>query len=323
MDIIIVPRVYHYYLPSLVSPTNSNLAYYLSEAGWIPTQFCSRAQFTEQHLDFDSDVAKCIEYKHLLANLVNNQLLTITPKTYAINDNNWMEIFLKLEPGVWILKPSMLNNGQHIHIFKNKTQLLEHYMQSNRMGGYHVLQHYITQPHLLKGPKAGHKYTLRLFLVLSTHKGAFLYQHGYFNIALKPYVADDYSDLCPHLTNEHLTPNQSNVIQIPTHQYALFNPLYPKIKTILKVLTSRLQDAYPYRSRTDTPHRLAIFGCDFLVDVDERVWLLEANHAPCFPTAANHPLQKSLYEGFWRAFIHSFILPKTQVSPLFENIHGS
>ena len=315
-----MPSIYQYCLSTHDSPTTTNLAYYLDEAGWKPSQVAYNAQFSTENLDFNLLASQCIEYKHLLARLLADQLPAITPKTYVINEDNWPQMCEKLPPGVWILKPSMLNNGQHIHIFENKTQLIKHYSQSHRMGGEHVIQQYITNPQLLKGPKAGHKYSLRLFMVLSTHKGAFLYQHGYFNIALKPYVIDDYSDLCPHLTNEHLTPNQSNVVQIPTHQYVLFKPLFPKIKNILSVLTTKLEETHPYMNGIDKPHRLAIFGCDFLVDVDEHVWLLEANHAPCFPTKADHPLQKSLYEDFWRALIHSFILPKTQVSPLFDNL---
>ncbi len=51
---------------------------------------------------------------------------------------------------------------------------------------------------------------------------------------------------------------------------------------------------------------LAIFGYDFLVDHDMHVWLLEANHGPCFPIDESHPLQKYVYHDFWQTFISSF-----------------
>ena len=59
----------------------------------------------------------------------------------------------------------------------------------------------------------------------------------------------------------------------------------------------------------DKHRRLAIFGFDFMVDADERVWLLEANHGPCFPISDAHSLQKNLYHEFWHNFIASFINP--------------
>ena len=312
---------FRYHLPTNPSPTIINLTYYLKQSGWVPTRFAQRAHFSTQHLAFDTLPAQCLEYKHLLAALLADETPAVMPKTYYINDTNWPRVLAQLEPATWILKPSMLNNGQHIHIFTHPEQLKAHYSQPQRMGGDHVLQHYITRPHLLQGPKLGHKYSLRLFMILSTHFGAFLYPKGYFNIALKPYIQDQYDDLCPHLTNEHLTNDRRHVIQIPTDQFALFQPFYPQIKAILTHLTTRLQKVHPYVANRKIPHRLAIFGCDFLVDAALRVWLLETNHAPCFPVEAEHPLQAVLYADFWQALIADFIVPRKKNTPSHQCHH--
>ncbi|MGL5741476.1 MAG: hypothetical protein ACRCXC_02450 [Legionella sp.] len=34
----------------------------------------------------------------------------------------------------WILKPSMLNNGQHIHLFHDLNAIEAHFLSSQRMG---------------------------------------------------------------------------------------------------------------------------------------------------------------------------------------------
>lgn len=277
-------------------------------------------------LDFAVEPAQNLEYKHLLIKLISNQDPAIIPQSYHINDQNWphiLQILYALPKKPWILKPSMLNNGQHIHIFATPHELEHHYSQNNRMGGDHVIQEYITNPHLLKGPQLGHKYSLRLFMILSTHFGAYLYKKGYFNIALNPYDSHNYKNLSAHLTNEHLNLNlnlnqqsyKPNIIQIPTEQYALFKPFYPQIYAQLQSTISQFNLAYPQIFHTTNPHKLALFGCDFLVDSNEKVWLLELNHAPCFPIHLNHPLQESLYKKFWDAFIQCFIMPSRHNKP--------
>ncbi|BCA93852.1 hypothetical protein TUM19329_02130 [Legionella antarctica] len=170
-------------------------------------------------------------------------------------------------------------------------------------------------PHLLKGPEKGHKYSIRMFVVLTSYAGAYLYPQGYFNVGLHPYQTNDFSDLRAHLTNEHLSENEFNVVQIRTQQYELFKPFYPKIKAIVSATVDGLRKLYPNAFIAKKKQTLAIFGFDFLVDSEMRVWLLEANHAPCFPTSDEHPLQNNLYYDFWQAFIASFVTPTAKQQP--------
>ncbi len=53
-------------------------------------------------------------------------------------------------------------------------------------------------------------------------------------------------------------------------------------------------------------NKLMFLGVDLMLDNQENIFLLEMNHGPCFPTTPHHPLQCSLYEGFWRLFIRIF-----------------
>lgn len=316
-----------FYLRESLSPTYSNLARYLQEQGWHHTRFSGLADFGEQNFQFDQPAAECLEFKHLLAQLVAQYCPQVMLPTYCINDENWPWVLNQIahkyyqhavEQGnhlAWILKPALLNNGQHIKIFQSLNQLEQHYLSANRLGGAHVLQQYLMQPHLLQGPKMGHKYSIRMFVVLTNYAGAYLYPNGYFNVGLHPYQTNDFTDLRPHLTNEHLHEDERNVVQIMTQQYDLFKPFYPKIKAIVSSVINGLHQLHPQAFRDQKQPELAIFGFDFIVDSDLQVWLLEANHAPCFPMNDEHPLQKSLYSDFWQAVISSFVIPIAMKQP--------
>ncbi|OGT68270.1 MAG: hypothetical protein A3J38_02810 [Gammaproteobacteria bacterium RIFCSPHIGHO2_12_FULL_45_9] len=323
-------RALSFYLRRSESPTYCNLWEYLQAEGWQRARSRFSASFGEQNFQFDERAAECLEFKHLLAELVEIYCPTVMPVTFCINEQNWPYVLSQIrdrfyiqEEGmldqvenlVWILKPSMLNNGQHIKIFERVSQLEAYYLNPNRLGGEHVLQQYILHPHLLKGPSLGHKYSIRMFVVLTNYAGVYVYPRGYFNIALRSYRSDKFTDPSVHLTNEHLKEDTINVVQIPTEQYALFEPYYPQIKAIISEVIKGLTREYPLAFRCEKNRLVALFGFDFIVDATERIWLLEANHAPCFPTHDSHPLRKSLYDDFWRAFIASFAQPIASATP--------
>jgi hypothetical protein len=277
------------------SPGLIQLSRYLLDAGWVKSQNPSKAHLTDSHLECPQLIH--LEYKHLLHELCSSNM----PWGIYVDDFNWHQQIKKLPfEGPWILKPSMLNNGQHIHLFENIEALILHYQQNKRMGGPHLLQSYIQYPHLLKGPEKGHKYSIRMFMVMHHHQ-AYLYPHGYFNIALTAYDAFDFSLKKAHLTNEHLDGSSRNVIQIPTHQYALFKPFFPQILSICQNVSRTFYQAFRLSDK------LAFLGIDFLVCAQEKVWLLEINHGPCFPTLEQHPLYFSLYHDFWQSVVSELL----------------
>lgn len=317
-----------FYLPEKDSPTAYNLSVYLQARGWQSAHSEQQADFGETNLDFHTAAACCLEYKHLLAKLVAEACPQVMPITYCINDYNWPQALNQLaddfyrkdsqycnQPDklAWILKPALLNNGQGIQIFQNLDGLAQHFASSRRLGGEHVLQQYITNPHLLRDNR---KYSIRHFMVLTNFAGAFLYPQGYFNVSMHPYAGNNVSDLKSHLTNEHLYCNEPNVIQIPTVRFELHAGLYPQIKAILQMLTGALQQRFPEAFVPEKQRTFALFGMDFMVDVSGRVWLLEANHGPCFPVEDEHPLQSYLYQEFWQAVIDCFVLPVANNSNL-------
>lgn len=311
-----------YHLQPELSPTYFNLAYHLQQQGWSYTRFPRFAHLKAVHFEFDEKVTQNLEFKHLLSALAQRSCPDIIPETYFIHDNNWSlvlssiaekyytqqyQIHDEIKDIAWILKPALLNNGQHIRIFQRLSDLERHYLSSNRLGGAHVLQRYI-KPHLLNDKK----YSIRMFVVLTNDRGIYLYPHGYFNEALIPYRADCFTDMRPHLTNEHLHGEIPNVIQKPTAQWDLFAMIYPSIKTQLQQIITALVQTHTDAFQVQKARTLALFGFDFMVDENMRVFLLEANHGPCFPIDRSHPMQTVLYDGFWQALIKHFIKPMTK-----------
>lgn len=289
------------------SPTHHNLHHQLLAQGWAVSPFNWYAGFNTSNLDFHPQAAQHLEYKHLLAQLVTQHCPDIMPTSYCIDDDNWVDILNQLSPAhVWILKPSLLNNGQHIKLFQSRQALADHYCTNQRLGGMHVLQRYIDKPHLLRDDR---KYSIRVFVILTNYDGAYIYRQGYFNVAMHPYQINEINDLRPHLTNEHLQNDETNVIQIPSQRFDFFASQLIQIKYSITEVLYALQQYFPLAFQTKSKRQMAIFGFDFMADQEGRLWLLEANHGPCFPIDPHHPLQTHLYQAFWQALIGSFVEP--------------
>ena len=277
-------------------------------AGFRPAPWPWPAQFSDENLNFSAQACECLEFKHRLAALVDGYCPEVMPETHYIDDLNWSMVLSQLadrdDEAVWILKPSLLNNGQHIRIFESWNRLEDHFLSTDRLGGPHVLQRYLVDSDCLDGCK----YSLRYFVVIAQGAGAFLYPQGYMNQALEPYPGRDFSKPRAHLTNEHLD-DQPTVQQIPTLGHPKAKLWEPSVYRIASAVTQALEQAYPEAYQPSKQPAFAVFGFDFMMDSDHRLWLLEVNHGPCFPSNDEHPLQAALYSGFWPAVVDQFVEP--------------
>ena len=304
-----MPTPLLFYFKSLDSPTQYNLHHTLLKMGAEPTSKANWANFSDKNLSLDDNICQLLEYKHKLATVVTELSPQVMPTTLLVNDDNYYDTIKDIDispENPWILKPSLLNNGHGITIFDQKETLLQHYGGGERYGGWHVLQQYITSPHLLDK----RKYTIRLFVVVTNLEKHYLYRHGYVNICRKNYIADDINDLSTHLSNEHLSTNkQSNSYQWPTTRVAHFEDVYPNLQRITQTVLHAFNDASREIKADETTPAFSLFGFDFLLDENLRPWLLEANHCPCFPKDKHHPLIPHLYQQFWRDIVEATVKP--------------
>ena len=329
----LLDKTYRFHLPTEHSPTRVNLINTMQAAGFKATRWQRRAQFCERHLNFSPAACELLEFKHTLARLMATHAPTLMPTTYVVDDDTWPAVLNRVadqhymsQSGLvdcvpdlaWILKPSLLNNGQAIMLFDKLTQIEAHFVSSQRVGGPHVLQQYVVAPDLHQG----RKYSLRYFVVMTRNAGVYLYRHGYLNVALAPYVQGDYASLKPHVTNEHLQAGTCNVEQIPTQLQPEAEAWYQQVKAMVAGVAKALHHAHPEAFVATRDDAFAVFGFDVMLDAAQRMWLLELNHGPCFPTVHKHPLQKTLYADFWQAMLQQFIRPMVQQRVIEPNDHA-
>lgn len=301
--------MYRFNFSSQKMPTEHSIAQILRENGWLSQG--GAYQFSDANLRFDNKITQDIEYKHYLAELISQYCPDIAPLTVMVDESNYMAVYQCLKDNesaddFWILKPALLNNGEGIKLFESIEDLPKHYRQNKRYDGAHVLQKYIHPPHLLNN----HKYSLRMFVVLTNFSGAYLYKDGYFNICRAPYDIDELSDYPRHITNEHLSNTAGpNNYQIPTARCQPFTPVYNDMVCILKKLFNALNEKHSLKQNEGKCLAVTFLGADFMLDEDLNTYLIEVNHGPCFPKSNQHALYDSLYHPFWQAVYDHFILP--------------
>lgn len=311
---------YRFYFFSERMAIRFHLSKRLLAMGWQRASNASEAQFSDENLILDDEISKNLEYKHLLAALVKKYCPDCMPITYHLTDENYSKIFSeiiykhytvngKYIPTLnikWILKPSMLNNGDNIHLFNSLEEVKRYYSNPHRLGGDHVLQEYISHPDLIDG----RKYTFRLHAILTNYAGVFINRQGYVNISALPFdINDNFKHKKMHITNYVLDGEFANISQLSTLELADFKDAFTQIFNIVKMCISGLLKMYPSYLRPDKIKRFEIFGFDFIMDENKKMWLLEINQGPDAPMFETNALNPILWDPFWNTVIEDFVLP--------------
>lgn len=310
-----------YYFFSYVPSIRYHISRLLAQRGWVEAANAASSGLGDRHLSINDEISKNFEYKHLLAKLLEKCEPPLMPLTYAINDENCQQVFAQMIyehylinrqyqttiPHLkWILKPSMLNNGDEIHLFNNVEEIKKHYASAKRVGGEHVLQRYISNPALIDG----RKYTYRLHMVLTNYAGVFLYDQGYINISALPFSAqDDFQNRKMHITNYVLDGVLSHIEQRSTNTLANFASVYEQMRQIVTAVISALIKQNPGYLQPTAERHFEIFGLDFMADETGKLWLLEINQGPDAPTFEENHLHATLWQRFWQDMIDEFAIP--------------
>ena len=300
----------------------------LTEEGWNRV-FCEEeADFGDINLSLNDAISLNFEYKHLLANLLKKHNLNIMPMSYYLNDENYQKTFSKIiyqhywrngqyDPDAcqikWILKPSTLNNGDHIHLFNSIDEVKNHYHTQRRLGGDHVLQQYIDSPDLIENKK----YTFRIHVILTNYIGVWMSRHGYVNISALEYDHHDaFSNKKMHITNYVLEGELSHITQLPTWEINDFSTTVTKIEEVIKQAILALIKEHPAYLRPDKTKRFEIFGFDVMMDKNKKVWLLEINQGPDAPMYEENKMKPLFWKPFWQEVVSHFVMPIVNGFPL-------
>lgn len=218
------------------------------------------------------------------------------------------------KPSVWIYKPSSNNRGRGIKVVQGMDSLKEICYgkktddpETTVPPSKGILQQYVTDPLLING----YKFDIRCYLLIAkNHPQTVAYYHpGYCRMALKAYDLSDISDLGQHLTNaavqklDKVNYETMKDIQIqsvstvadtiekagaPESGRYMREDLDRDIKLcmvdILRASNNKLLRKHGY---------FDLLGCDFMLGVDNKLYLLEVNTNPAM-SKDNHVLEDLL-----------------------------
>ncbi|GAB5030655.1 tubulin--tyrosine ligase-like protein 12 [Nannochloropsis oceanica] len=127
------------------------------------------------------------------------------PRTYCLPEDlpcllqEWAKLSSFPSSATWILKPPHLARGWDIVLTRSLPCVLRHLQASGRL----AVSNYLPSPDLWKD---GHKYDLRMYLLLLSPSLVLIHDHFRVRRAARPYsmALDDLEDLSRHLTNTTL-----------------------------------------------------------------------------------------------------------------------
>ncbi|XP_028920458.1 inactive polyglycylase TTLL10 isoform X2 [Ornithorhynchus anatinus] len=235
------------------------------------------------------------------------------PETFRLDVKDEREAFYTLfdETQMWICKPTSSNQGKGIFLLQRLEDVASLLMDINTLEGKssyrrlsfrgsqpRIVQRYIQNPLLVDG----RKFDVRSYLLIAcVEPFVVLFSHGYVRLTLSPY--DPLSkDLTRHLTNQSMQKKhplyrlrKEETVWSMERLNSYINDKFCKDKRlplnwVLTAFTRRMQQIMTQcflatKSKLDS--KLGYFdliGCDFLIDEDFKVWLLEMNANPALHT---------------------------------------
>ncbi|NXY49677.1 TTL10 polyglycylase, partial [Ceuthmochares aereus] len=235
------------------------------------------------------------------------------PESFRLDLKDERNAFFKLckEEQIWICKPSSSNQGRGIFLLKTPAavntlqaklcstkEYLFNKNMSDKAPQARIVQRYIEKPLLLEGKK----FDVRSYLLIAcTAPYVLFFAQGYVRLTCVNYdVASD--DLTVHLTNQSMQRKNSLYNQLKDetvwtmeHFNSYVNEKFGKSNRLPKdwvftVFTKKMQQIM-LQCFLAAKHKLAcklgyfdLIGCDFLIDENFKVWLLEMNSNPALHT---------------------------------------
>eukprot|EP00071_Canis_lupus_P041033 XP_022274590.1 inactive polyglycylase TTLL10 isoform X1 [Canis lupus familiaris] len=239
------------------------------------------------------------------------------PETYRLDIRDDREAFFTLfdavptENQIWICKPTASNQGKGIFLLRNQEEVAALQVKAQsieddpiyrkmpfRAPQARVVQRYIQNPLLLDGKK----FDVRSYLLIACAMPYMVFfGHGYARLTLSLYDPHS-SDLSGHLTNQFMQKKsplyvllKEDTVWSMDRLNRHINDKFRKTKGlprdwVFTTFTKRMQQimAHCFQAVKAKLHcKLGYFdliGCDFLIDENFKVWLLEMNSNPALHT---------------------------------------
>ncbi|CAF0987330.1 unnamed protein product [Rotaria sordida] len=238
------------------------------------------------------------------------------PETFKLDEKNDRDAFFNThKPGdVWICKPSGLNQGKGIYLVRDIESLKSKFAEIDAMDRKkqisvkpmkRVIQRYIMNPLLVQGKK----FDIRCYMLISSVKPLLIFYHsGYIRLSMFDFDNND-ENLLTHLTNQYMQkkdPKYYDIKEDTAWTMEQFNDYVNKNlassknleqdwvlnvlpKTIQRIMLNVIESI-----RMRLKRRIGCFGLygyDFMIDQDMKVWLIEINVNPALTTNTNTLVQ--------------------------------
>lgn len=242
----------------------------------------------------------------------NIELFSIIPLTFHIRKGtedpefqNFSQAFIE-NPGLWIIKPGERSNrGNGISICKSLEEIKDviNKKETHKNGKIKtfVLQKYIEKPYLFNK----RKFDIRCYMLLTNFNNnfkAFWYKEGYIRTSSKEFSLKNANNKLIHLTNDaiqkkaedygkHEPFNKVSIEDLAKFiesekNYDYFKEIQEKMKSIATVAVKSVFTQINQQNIKENCFIFEIFGLDFMIDDDMKVWLLEINTNPCLETTS-------------------------------------
>ncbi|XP_046559189.1 uncharacterized protein LOC124268204 isoform X2 [Haliotis rubra] len=228
------------------------------------------------------------------------------PETYRLDNRDDRETFLQVykENEIWISKPTGMNQGKGIFLLRTQEEIdkllserdaRQQQSKPSRPLMSRIVQRYIHNPLLLDE----RKFDIRAYmLIASTVPYLVLYHKGYVRLSCHKYDGED-TNLTTHLTNQFIqkkVPNYGDVKEDTAWSMDKFNDyINEKVAPekgieqdwVYNTLTRQMQRIMLHCFNS-VKHKLQckvgyfdLYGLDFMVDQEMKIWLIEININPC------------------------------------------
>lgn len=228
---------------------------------------------------------------------------------------------------LWILKPGENSNRGHgISVCENLDQITNVLNGNNNENRTFILQKYLEKPFLIHK----RKFDFRCYSMITSINGVlqgYFYADGYIRTASCEFSIKDPTNNFMHLTNDAIQKHcddygkfeDGNKLSYKDFQRYLdfycsdkklnfFQDILPQIKSLTNdTMKACFFNLDPKRRL----HTMEIFGYDFMLDANGKVWLIEINTNPCLELASGYlsRLIPSMVENAFRIALDPLFPP--------------